>query len=63
MGWYWRETPREDPFSSPSKKGKVVDSLEGKETAVMPKPKRKATRLGDTAYLGATPSSKPEEGS
>ncbi|GFZ05309.1 hypothetical protein Acr_17g0008810 [Actinidia rufa] len=40
--------PRDDDPSSPSKKGKVVDSSKGKEAAPIPEPKKKTTRTGDS---------------
>ena len=55
--------PREDPSNSPSKKGKVVDSPKGKEAAVTPEPKRKATKVGDATCSRAILFLKRGEGS
>ena len=55
--------PREGPSSSPSKKGKAADSPKEKKTASTPEPKKKASIGDDAVYSGATPSSKPGEGS
>ena len=52
---------RDDPSSSPSKKGKPGDSPKRKEPAIAPEPKKKATRPDECPR--ATTSSKPGEGS
>ncbi|GFZ19674.1 hypothetical protein Acr_28g0003790 [Actinidia rufa] len=54
--------PREDPASSPNKKGKAIDSSMGKDVATAPEAKKKATRLSDVACSRATSSPKPGEG-
>ena len=39
-----KKCPREDPSSSPNKKGKATDGPKGKKAASAPEPKKKATR-------------------
>ncbi|GFY84513.1 hypothetical protein Acr_03g0012870 [Actinidia rufa] len=52
--------PRDDHPSSPSKKGKAVDSPKGKKVAPVPEARKKTTRPADASPKAS--SSKPREG-
>ncbi|GFS45989.1 hypothetical protein Acr_00g0099370 [Actinidia rufa] len=53
---------REDSITSPSKKGKIVESLKGKEVVPSPEAKKKVAKPRDTASIRATPILKHKEG-